>query len=63
MGSDTPLLDELDQNSFKRAYELSGDLKYALHRRRELGRPIYRAHGCRVTGKRWSSAAEDPVTD
>ena len=28
----TPLLDELDENSHKHAYEVSGDLKYALRR-------------------------------
>jgi hypothetical protein len=32
----TPLLDELDENSHKHAYEVSGDLKYALRRSIEL---------------------------
>lgn len=33
---DTPLLDELDENSHKHAYEVSGDLKYALRKSIEL---------------------------
>ena len=32
----TPLLDELDENSHKHAYEVSGDLKYALRKSIEL---------------------------
>ena len=32
----TPLLDSLDENSHKHAYEVSGDLKYALRRSIEL---------------------------
>ena len=35
-GGGTPLLDELDENSHKHAYEVSGDLKYALRRSIEL---------------------------
>jgi len=35
-GGGTPLLDELDENSHKHAYEVSGDLKYALRRAIEL---------------------------
>lgn len=35
-GGDTPLLDELDENSHKHAYEVSGDLKYALRKSIEL---------------------------
>jgi hypothetical protein len=36
MGGGTPLLDELDENSHKHAYEVSGDLKYALRKSIEL---------------------------
>jgi len=35
-GGGTPLLDELDENSHKHAYEVSGDLKYALRKSIEL---------------------------
>jgi hypothetical protein len=35
-GGGTPLLDELDENSHKHAYEVSSDLKYALRRSIEL---------------------------
>jgi hypothetical protein len=35
-GGGTPLLDELDENSHKHAYEVSADLKYALRRSIEL---------------------------
>jgi len=35
-GGGTPYLDELDENSHKHAYEVSGDLKYALRRSIEL---------------------------
>ena len=35
-GGGTPLLDELDENSHKHAYEVSGDLKYALRTSIEL---------------------------
>ncbi|MCP9820005.1 hypothetical protein KBZ18_10935 [Synechococcus sp. Cruz-9H2] len=35
-GGGTPLLDELDENSHKHAYEVSTDLKYALRRSIEL---------------------------
>jgi hypothetical protein len=35
-GGCTPLLDELDENSHKHAYEVSGDLKYALRKSIEL---------------------------
>ena len=35
-GGATPLLDELDENNHKHAYEVSGDLKYALRRSIEL---------------------------
>jgi len=39
-GGGTPLLDELDENSHKHAYEVSGDLKYAL---RKSGLPCRKA--------------------
>jgi hypothetical protein len=35
-GGGTPYLDELDENSHKHAYEVSGDLKYALRKSIEL---------------------------
>lgn len=35
-GGGTPLLDELDENSHKHAYKVSGDLKYALRKSIEL---------------------------
>jgi len=51
-GGGTPLLDELDENSHKHAYEVSSDLKYALRRSIELHRNCV-AFAIAISGSIW----------